>query len=247
MPAKSNIELGLFAPYNETVELIGSWNDWKPTPMERQNDGWWRQQVPLEDGDYRYKFRVKSNSYFCRGEMKDVFDPYGISVTDDALEASFMKIENGRQNEYSYEWKHDDVPLPTNDKLVIYEMHVGDFTRGLGRKLGPRQWEKGHFRDVLDKLDYLADLGINCVELMPVKEFPGQSWGYNLRSLFAIENTYGPAADLARLIDELHGRGIRVIMDGVYNHADKDSPLAQIDYDYWFYNPNPDPPEMQWG
>jgi 1,4-alpha-glucan branching enzyme len=247
MPTTSEIELGLFAPYNETVELIGSWNDWKPQPLQRQEDGWWRTKVPLAEGDYRYKFRVKSNSYFCRGEMKEIFDPYGMSVSDDEQEASIIKIENGRQNEYSYVWKNDHVPLPTNDKLVIYEMHIGDFTRGLGKQLGPRQWEKGHFADAIEKLDYLKDLGINCIELMPVKEFPGVSWGYNLRSLFAIENTYGPAADLARFIDECHGRGIRVVMDGVYNHADKDAPLAQIDYDYWFYNPNPDPPEMQWG
>lgn len=241
------IELGLFAPYNKSVELVGSWNDWKPIPLKRADDGWWRQVVKLADGEHRYKFRVVSNSYFARGETLEVFDPYAIQVSDDAQEATVIRVEGGRQNEYSYEWKHDKVPLPTNDKLVIYEMHVGDFTRGLGGRSADGRWEKGQFKHVLEKLDYLVGLGINCVELMPVKEFPGQSWGYNLKSLFAIENTYGPAADLARLIDELHGRGIRVIMDGVYNHADKDAPLAHIDYDYWFHNPNPDPPEMQWG
>jgi 1,4-alpha-glucan branching enzyme len=242
----ADIELGLFAPYNETCELIGSWNDLKPTPLQKQPDGWWRTKVPLPDGEYRYKFRVRSKSYFCPGEMRDVFDPYGIRVTDDEMEASVLRIEGGRQNEFSYTWRNGHVPLPTNDQLVIYEMHVGDFTRGLGARTDGR-WEKGRFRDALEKLDYLVDLGINCVELMPVKEFPGATWGYNLRSLFAIENSYGPPADLALLVDELHGRGIRVIMDGVYNHADKDCPLAQIDYQYWFYHPNPDPPEMQWG
>jgi 1,4-alpha-glucan branching enzyme len=157
-----------FRPYNETVELIGSWNDFKADADGAPEDGWWRQQVPLEDGEYRYKFRVKSNSYFCRGEMKDVFDPYGISVTDDALEASFMKIENGRQNEYSYEWKHDDVPLPTNDKLVIYEMHVGDFTRGLGRqaRAAPVGERRTSAMCSTSSITWL-DLGINCVELMP--------------------------------------------------------------------------------
>lgn len=241
------IELGLFAPYNESVELIGSWNDFKPLPMDRQPDGWWRRPVKLPDGEHRYKFRVKSLSYFWPGKVVDVFDPYAIAVSHDEHEHTVIKVEGGLQREYSYVWKHDAVPLAPNHKLVIYEMHVGDFTRGLGGRNADGTWEKGKFKNVLEKLDYIAGLGVNAVELMPVKEFPGETWGYTLKSLFAIENSYGPAADLARLIDELHGRGIRVIMDGVYNHADKDSPLAHIDYDYWFHNPNPDPPEMQWG
>jgi 1,4-alpha-glucan branching enzyme len=246
-PPAQPIELGLFAPYNESVELVGSWNGFKPLPMERQPDGWWRRPVDLPDGEHRYKFRVKSRSYFWPGKVVDVFDPYAIAVSHDEHEHTVIKVEGGRQNEYSYTWKHNAVPLPPNDELVMYEMHVGDFTRGLGGRNADGTWAKGKFKDVLEKLDYLVDLGVNCVELMPVKEFPGETWGYTLKSLFAIENSYGPAADLARLIDELHGRGIRVVMDGVYNHAHQDSPLAHIDYDLWFYNPSPDPPEMQWG
>lgn len=246
IPPPGTIELGLFAPYNETCSLLGSWDDFKPLPLTKDQFGWWRHQIRLEDGEYRYKFRVKSNSYFAIGQELDVFDPYCISVTNDGFENSILRVANGRRNEFSYEWKHDHVPLPPNDKLVIYEMHVGDFTRGLGKKDGDR-WEKGRFVDAIEKLDHLVSLGINAVELMPIKEFPGKSWGYNLRSLFAIENTYGQAADFCRLIDECHARGMRVIVDGVYNHADADCPLAKIDYQYWFYHPNPDPPEMDWG
>ena len=241
------IELGLFAPYNEVVELIGSWSEYKTIPLIKTDDGWWRYRLDLPDGDYRYKFRVKSNSYFARGEMLEVFDPYCIQVSDDGKEMSILRVENGRRNEFSYVWKHDDVPLPTNDKLVIYEMHVGDFTRGLGTRAEDGKWEKGRFKDAIEKLDHLVELGINCVEIMPVKEFHGESWGYNIRSLFAIENAYGPAADFCELIDECHARGMRVVMDGVYNHADAECPLAKIDYEYWFYHPNPDPPEMDWG
>jgi 1,4-alpha-glucan branching enzyme len=124
------IELGLFAPYNERVELIGSWDDFKPLALSRDEHGWWRTRVALPDGEYRYKFRVTSNSYFARGETLEVFDPYGISVTDDGREMSVLRIEAGRRNEFSYTWKHDHVPLPPNDQLVIYEMHVGDFTAG---------------------------------------------------------------------------------------------------------------------
>src|SRR5436190_8788763 len=234
---KGTLEFGLFAPYNEVVQLLGSWNHWKPIEMTKGDDGWWRTHVPLEDGEYQYKFRVKSLSFFALGQMLDVFDPYSLSVTDEKEESGLIRVRDGKRIDINYHWKHDDVPLPINRDLMIYELHVGDFPGG----------KKGQFKHVIEKLDYLRDLGINCIELMPVKEFPGKGWGYTLRSLFAVENTYGSPEDLCRLIDEAHARGMRVIIDGVYNHADPESPLTKIDYGYWFYKDNPDPPELHWG
>ena len=73
------LELGLFAPYNESVQLIGNWNEWKPIAMKKGPDGWWRVDVDLKDGDYLYKFRVKSLSWFAKDKMLDVFDPYAAS------------------------------------------------------------------------------------------------------------------------------------------------------------------------
>jgi 1,4-alpha-glucan branching enzyme len=233
------IELALFAPYNESVELIGDFNDWRPAPMTKGADGWWRAAVDLADGDHEYKFRVKSVSYFAPGETFDVFDPYAPSVTGDEHENSVVRVKSGQRIWTDYDWKHDDVPLPQNEELIVYELFVADFAG--------TEDPRGRFDDVIARLDYLQDLGINCVELMPVKFFPGKGWGYNLRSLFAVASGYGGADDLCRLVDECHARGIRVVIDGVYNHADADSPLAKIAYAYWFYEQNPDPPEMQWG
>ena len=242
---RSAIELCLFAPYNEEVALISSWNDWRRQSMTKGADGWWRISADLADGEYFYKFAVKSRSYFAKDQWVDVFDPYGLSITDDANENTRLTVRNGKRAWIDYQWRHDDVPLATNDRLVIYEMHVGDFSGGKGDEGKMRL--KGKFSDAIEKIDYLVGLGINAVELMPVKEFPGKSWGYNLRSLFAVDSGYGSPADLCRLVDECHGQGIRVIIDGVYNHADADAPLAKIDYELWFYRENPDPPEMQWG
>jgi 1,4-alpha-glucan branching enzyme len=233
------IEFALFAPYNEVVELIGAFSEWKPLPMQRGDDGWWRTSVDLPDGDHAYKFRVRSASYFALGQMLDVFDPYALEVTDDDDENSIVRVRGGERVWIEYEWKHDHVPLPENRELVVYELFVADFAGAPGRP--------GRFEDVIARLDWLKDLGINCIELMPVKFFRGQGWGYNLRSLFAVASTYGAPEDLCRLVDECHARGIRVIIDGVYNHADADSPLAKIAYAYWYYEKNPDPPEMQWG
>jgi 1,4-alpha-glucan branching enzyme len=241
----SAIELCLFAPYNDEVALISSWNNWKRQPMGKGADGWWRIKAELADGEYFYKFAVKSRSYFAKDQWVDVFDPYGLSITDDAHENTRLAVRNGKRVWIEYQWRHDDVPLPTNDQMVIYEMHVGDFSGGKGDEGKMRL--KGKFSDAIEKINYLVELGINAVELMPVKEFPGKSWGYNLRSLFAVDSGYGSPADLCRLVDECHGRGIRVIIDGVYNHADANAPMAKIDYELWFYRENPDPQEMQWG
>lgn len=235
---KGTIDFALFAPHTENVELIGSWNDWQPCPCKKGDDGWWRCQPTLPDGTHLYKFRVKSLSYFCRDQIVDIFDPYALSVTNDEHESSVITVKDGQRQFVNYQWKHDEVPLAPNQNLIIYEMHIGDFA---GKS------KCGTFRDAINKLDYLADLGINCIELLPVKEFKGRSWGYSLRSLFAVENTYGTPEELAELVDECHARGIRVIVDGVYNHADPESPLTRVDYEYWFYKDNPDPPDMQWG
>jgi 1,4-alpha-glucan branching enzyme len=244
-PGASDFELCLFAPYNEEVKLISSWNNWSPQPMTRGDDGWWRITASLPDGEHFYKFQLKSKSFFALDQWVEVFDPYATTITDDEKERSVLRLKNGKRLWVDYVWRHDDHPLPTNEQLIIYEIHVGDFSGGKGDRGNQRL--KGKFSDVTEKLNYLSDLGINCIELMPVKEFPGKSWGYNLRSLFGIDSGYGSPEDFCHLIDECHGRGIRVIIDGVYNHTDADAPLAKIDYEYWFYRENPDPPEMQWG
>lgn len=239
------IEFALFAPYNEEAALVGEWNDWQRIPMQKDDKGWWHVAVPLEDGEYEYKFAVKSKSYFMVDQWVEVADPRALKLTLDSLENSIITVKGGKQVFTTYEWKHDDVPLPGNDALVIYELHVGDFSGGPGDEQNPN---KGKFQAVIDKLDYLKDMGINAIELMPCNEFPGErSWGYNPRSIFAVENNYGSPDDLCRLVDECHARGIRVIHDGVYNHSESNAPLTQIDHDYWYYHDNPDPEGLRFG
>ena len=126
-----------------------------------------------------------------------------------------------------YEWKYDNhVPLVPDEKLIVYELHIGDFH------------EK--FRDITARMDYFLELGVTAgkenleriniwfyirlilVEIMPVKEYPGEiGWGYTPRYHFAIQSTYGTTAEMKEMIDTFHQNGIRVIMDGVYNHVRK--------------------------
>lgn len=240
----SPIEFKLFAPYNESANLIGSFSDWKEIPMKKGEDGYFRTTVDLEDGAYQYKFRVQSKSWFFEPDQwVDVTDPYATDVDGFSSEENGVaRIKDGQRIVDTYVWQHDDKPLPPDHALVIYELHVADFSGGEDDK-----HLRGQYKHVIEKLDYLCELGINAIELMPVKEYPGDySWGYNPRHFFAAESSYGSTEELKRLIDECHGRGIRVIMDGIYNHSEASAPLTQIDHDYWYHH-EPRDPDNNWG
>jgi len=106
-----------------------------------------------------------------------------------------------------YAWNANDwkgIPL---DDYIIYELHVGTFT------------QSGTFDEAISRLDYLRELGITAVELMPVAQFPGErNWGYDGTYPFAPQNSYGGPDGLKRLVDACHSRGLAVILDVVYNH-----------------------------
>lgn len=238
------ITFELLAPYNQSVKLLGNWNEWQTVDMERDERGIWKVDIPLPDGEYEYKFEVVSQSTFAHGQTVTVADPKALQFTLDSHENSIIRIRDGQRIITTYQWQHDDVPLPPNEHLVIYELHIGDFRGGPG----DRRKKPGDFQALIQKLDYLVELGINAVELMPVNEFPGHhSWGYSQRGIYAVENSYGSPDDLCQLVDECHARGIRVILDAVYNHMESDAPLTQIDYNYWFYETNPDSSELDFG
>jgi 1,4-alpha-glucan branching enzyme len=238
----ASIEFKLWAPYNKSAVLIGSFSNWEEVSMKKGKDGFFRTKVKLEDGLYSYKFKVQSKSWFFEPDQwVEVNDPYATDI-DDATQNCNVRIKDGERIVDTYVWKNDDKPLPADHELVIYELHVGDFSGG-----EDDPYARGKYKHVVEKLDYLVELGINCIELMPVKEYPGDhSWGYNPRYFFATESSYGTTEQLKALIDECHGRGIRVLMDGIYNHSESESPLTQIDHDYWYHH-SPKDPDNNWG
>ena len=238
----ASIEFKLWAPYNKGAALIGSFSNWEEVPLKKGKDGFFRTKVKLEDGLHSYKFKVQSKSWFFEPDQwVEVNDPYATDI-DDATQNCNMRIKDGERIVDTYVWKNDDKPLPADHELVIYELHVGDFSGG-----EDDPYARGKYKHVVEKLDYLVELGINCIELMPVKEYPGDhSWGYNPRYFFATESSYGTTEELKALIDACHGRGIRVLMDGIYNHSESESPLTQIDHDYWYHH-SPKDPDNNWG
>jgi maltooligosyltrehalose trehalohydrolase len=111
----------------------------------------------------------------------------------------------------TFEWHDGDwIGLALQD-LVFYELHVGTFT------------PEGTYRSAARKLDYLKDLGITAVELMPLSDFPGtRNWGYDGVAPFAPAHCYGSPDDLRSFVDQAHRLGIAVFIDAVYNHFGPD-------------------------
>jgi maltooligosyltrehalose trehalohydrolase len=104
----------------------------------------------------------------------------------------------------SFDW--DDKEWKGIEEAVIYELHVGAFGED--------------FDGVSSKMDYLKDLGVTAVELMPVSQYSGcRNWGYDGVFLYAVQNTYGGPIGLKKLVNEAHRKGIGVILDVVYNHV----------------------------
>jgi maltooligosyltrehalose trehalohydrolase len=111
----------------------------------------------------------------------------------------------------SFEWSDRRWHGVERERLVIYELHVGAFTR------------EGTFAALSGKLAYLRELGVTAIELMPVADFPGcRNWGYDGAALFAPARGYGSPDDLRRLVDRAHTTGLGVLLDVVYNHLGPD-------------------------
>jgi maltooligosyltrehalose trehalohydrolase len=125
---------------------------------------------------------------------------------------------------HAYEWQHGDWRGRPWHEAVVYELHLGTFS------------PEGSFVGAAKKLDYLADLGITAVELMPIADFAGsRNWGYDGVLPFAPDSAYGTPAELKRLIDAAHARGLMVLLDVVYNHFGPEGNFIP-DYAPHFFN-----------
>ena len=107
----------------------------------------------------------------------------------------------------AYKWKDGHWKGLPQESFVIYELHTGTFSPG------------GDFSGIIPRLDALKDLGVTVVGLMPVAQFPGaRNWGYDGVYPFAVQDSYGGARELKRLVEACHLRGLAVMLDVVYNH-----------------------------
>ncbi len=153
---------------------------------------WWRTDRPATAGQ-RYAFRIDGNGPFP--DPRSRYQPDGPNGASQIVDPR------------SFTWTDDAwVGMPLQG-AVIYELHIGTFTEG------------GTLDSAIERLDYLADLGVSIVELMPVAAFPGErGWGYDGVDLYAVHEAYGGPSALARFVDAAHARGLGVCLDVVFNH-----------------------------
>jgi 1,4-alpha-glucan branching enzyme len=206
---KGNLIFALYAPGKQSVHVIGDFNRWNRTadPLTPTPEGLWWLEKKLKKGAYAYQFLVDGELVIC--------DPYATTLVDDsAKKLPRALVEVGRK---PYAWRHDSWQRPAFNELIIYELHVGDFT------------PQGTFQGVIEKLSYLRDLGVNALELMPVFEFAGDTgWGYNPAYFFAVEKGYGTPDDFKQLVDQAHAHGIAIILDLVVAHTAHRHPFNKL-------------------
>jgi 1,4-alpha-glucan branching enzyme len=208
----------VWAPHATSVSVIGSFNDWDETshPMEQEDHGYWYGEVEGARSGDEYKFRIHNGDL-----VFDRIDPYAREVTN--------SVGNGLVPDPEFEWGDDAFQMPAWNELVIYEMHLGTFSR-------PTDDRPGGFLHALEELDHLKKLGINAIEIMPAAEFAGDvSWGYNPAHIFAIERAYGGPKAFKEFVKTAHAAGFAVILDVVYNHFGP-SDLSLWQFDGWSEN-----------
>ena len=256
--SESEATLVLWAPYKQNVFVLGDFTDWRPRnayQMKKDGDFYWLEIEGLTPGQpYVFQYLIDGSLLIPDPYTDQVSDPNNdknipASVYPDLVAYPQQKtsglaavLTTGQED---YDWEIEEfIPAP-EEKLVIYELLIRDFDN------------RQSYAAVTERLDYLQDLGINALELMPVNEFEGNlSWGYNPSFYFAPDKFYGPKNELKRLIDECHKRGMAVIIDMVLNHSYGQSPFAQMYLDggkpsvtnpWYNRESNFTNPDAQWG
>ena len=256
----STVTIKFFAPEKNTVNLIGDHNNWEINSASFMNLSldstyWWKTISSLIPGQaYTYQFLVDGII-----KVADPFSPLILDPNNDNDIGSLTypnpipypaNYTNGfvtvmQPGKTPYNWINNNFNKPNNKDLVIYELLVRDFL------------STHSYLTLIDTLDYLTELGVNAIELMPPGEFENnESWGYNPSFHMALDKYYGNPEHFKAFIDSCHGRGIAVIVDIVFNHAYGQNPMVNLYWDGinnqpasnnpWFNSSCPHPPNC-WG
>ena len=183
----------VWAPRACEVAVVLPHSDLPPLPLQSEANGYFSGTFAGVADGARYYYLL--DAALKRPDPASRYQPEGVHGPSQVVDLN------------TYQWMTPDwrgLPL---EQFIIYELHVGTFTR------------EGTFDGVISRLDYLCELGVTAVELMPVAQFPGErNWGYDGTFPFAVQNSYGGPDGLRRLVDACHARGLAVILDVVYNH-----------------------------
>lgn len=188
-----SVRFRLWAPNAQRVELCLENRRSLSLPLSRVDSGWFELATCEAVPGALYRYRIDGN----------------INVPDPASRFQPADVDGPSEiiDPEAFEWRDELWRGRPWEETVVYELHVGTFTA------------EGTFRAVEQKLDYLRDLGITAVELMPVADFPGKrNWGYDGVLPYAPDSSYGRPEDLKHLVQAVHAKDLMVFLDVVYNH-----------------------------
>ena len=200
----------VWAPFAKNVQLVDTYYDPTGRPMTNEGDGYWSVFVDGAEAGFNYQYLIDTEQGQTRRN-----DPRARVLT--AAEGGMSVVAAN-----DFEWGDDlFMPIP-KEKQVFYELHIGTFNR-------PDASTVGTFASAIERLDYIASLGVNMIELMPVTTMATDNgWGYSTSHIFSVEPAYGGRRGLMEFVRAAHERGIGVIADIVYNHFSQ-SDLWQFD------------------
>ncbi len=183
-------EFRVWAPAAERVLL--RFEDGRAFPMQRGNDGTFSARAPARVAD-RYFYQVDDHQPVPDPVSRLL--PEGVHGPSEIVDPNSFRWTDGA-------WRGLDLR-----DYIIYELHTGTFS------------PEGTFDGIVRRFDYLKQLGITAIELMPVAAFPGRrNWGYDGVSIYAVQASYGGPAGLKRVMNAAHAAGLAVMLDVVYNH-----------------------------
>ena len=219
----------------EYVFVLSDIHDWQVTEegyMKVTPSGthFWLTFTDLTpDTEYAFQYFIDNEVRIPDPYAEKILDPWNDQWISDFNYPGLKEYPEGKTNGYVsvmhpgrpvFEWEVTDFTPPAPEDMVIYELLIRDFV------------ETSAIKTVMDSLDYLQNLGVNVIELMPINQFEGNiSWGYNPAMYFATDKAYGTREDYKKFIDECHKRGIAVVIDIVLNHSFNMSPLVQMYFD----------------
>jgi len=254
----TTVDLSLYAPNKEFVYVIGDFNNWEISntyQMKKDGDHFWISINNLTPGqEYAFQYIIDGTIKIADPYADKLLDPWNDQYISSDTYPNLMPYPADKTTEIAsvfqtaqsnFTWTDAPFTAPKKNDLVIYELHVRDFTAA------------GNIKIVKDTLNYLQRLGVNAIELMPFNEFEGNdSWGYNPSFYFAPDKAYGTKDDYKTFINECHKRGIAVFMDMVLNHSFGQSPFLRMYFDgtnptadnpWYNQHSNFENPDAQWG
>ena len=183
----------VWAPFLQTITAIITNQNNREIPLNSQEKGYWQTEAENVQPGARYFLRPNNSTE--RPDPASNYQPEGVFGPSEVVDHNSFDWSDGN-------WK--GIPL---QQMIIYEIHTGTFT------------PEGTFEAIEKRLDDLAELGVNAIELMPVAQFPGErNWGYDGVFPFAVQHSYGGPQKLKHLVNNCHEKNISVILDVVYNH-----------------------------